>query len=110
MDIFLKSVLGGILIGTVLFSARFFGPKIAGILTAIPFVFTISFLFGFSQKPEIATQNFILNVFVSAVLTAIFLGIFYFLNSRNYEKLFLNLAISFTVYFLLLAVLINYKK
>ncbi len=110
MDILFKSVSGGILIAIILFSAKFFGPKIAGILTAIPMVFTTSFLFGFIKKEEIVIQNFVWNVFISAIITSIFLGSFYFLNQFNFKIIWINLIISYLIYFLLIYFAFFYFK
>jgi len=50
MDILIKSVIGGLTIASILFSSRYFGTTLAGVLTAIPIIFTFSFFFMERKK------------------------------------------------------------
>ncbi len=74
----MKSFGGGCLVAAVLFTSKFIGAKPAGILTALPLVFMISFFWGTDKGNQIFAQNYIFNVFISAMITTVFLGIFTF--------------------------------
>ncbi len=110
MDILIKSLLGGTAIALILFSARFFNSQVAGVLTAIPIIFTFSFFAGIYGKEEILVQNYLFNTFVSAGFTALFIGLVYFLNQQNFSKINFNLMISYACYFLAVIFWLKFQK
>ncbi len=100
MDILFKSVLGGAVIGTVLLAARFLSYQMAGFIAALPFIFVLSYFFGFYGKSVNEVQPYLFNNFISALLTAILIGLFCLLNYISKETIVLNLTLSFGIYFL----------
>ena len=110
MDILIKSVIGGLTIASILFSSRYFGTTLAGVLTAIPIIFTFSFFTGIYGKEEVMVQNYLFNTFISAIFTVGFLGVLYFLTKQNFEKLNLNLLLAYGVYFLAVIVWLKFQN
>ncbi|MBN1970051.1 MAG: DUF3147 family protein [Candidatus Delongbacteria bacterium] len=44
MDIFLKSIAGGVMVAAILIVSKLFGPKVAGIISTMPVNITIGFI------------------------------------------------------------------
>lgn len=98
MEILLKSIFSGVLIGVVLFITKLFGPKVGGIVAMVPLMFTLAFLFSTYGKNSFYIQDFILSGIIGTILFVVFLAVLYFLN-KNSDKYCLNLAISYAVWF-----------
>jgi hypothetical protein len=109
MDILIKSVLGGITIGVVLLTARFLSPTVAGLLTAVPVIFTFSFFTGIYSQSSIVQQSYLFNTFISTILTAGFIGHLFLLFKAYPEKINLNLTLGFATY-LLIMLTYNYAR
>jgi uncharacterized membrane protein (GlpM family) len=97
MEILLKSVVGGAVIGIVLLITKVFGPKVGGILAMVPMMFTLAFIMATYGSKAKYIQNFIGGSIAGSLLFLPFLIILYFLN-KNADNYWLNLIISYVVW------------
>ena len=109
MEILLKSVLSGVLIGAVLLITKLFGPKVGGIMAMVPLMFTLAFLFSTYGKNSTYIQGFILSGIAGTVLFVAFLVALYFFN-KNTDNYWINLAISYVIWFVGAFAWIYFKK
>jgi len=109
MEILLKSIVGGVAIGLVLVLTKYLGPKIGGIFAMVPLMFTLAFLFSTYGKNSVYIQDFILSGIAGTVLFVAFLAALYFLN-KNGDNYWVNLAISYAIWFVGAFTWIYFKK
>lgn len=99
MEILLKSIIAGAVIGLVLVVIKYFGAKAGGILSMIPLMFTLSFIMStYGEKTE-HIQNFIVGAGIGLFSFLIFLISLYFLNKNPQNNYWVNLIISYVVWF-----------
>ncbi len=109
MEILLKSVVGGLAIGLVLLTTKYLGPKVGGIMAMVPLMFTLAFLFATYGKDSVYIQSFILSGIAGTVLFIMFLVTLYFFNT-NFDKYWINLVVSYVVWFVGAFLWVYFKK
>lgn len=79
MDILIKSIIGGVVVALVLLVGKFFGPKSAGFMSAIPSAFVAAYiLFTVQQKNILVIENFLIGGLIASFIFSLFIGVLLF--------------------------------
>jgi uncharacterized membrane protein (GlpM family) len=76
MDILIKSIVGGFVIALVLIFAKFFGPRVAGFVSAIPASFVVGYILTtIEEKNIISIEKFLTGGFIAGIAFILFIGV-----------------------------------
>lgn len=110
MEILLKSILGGCVIGAVLLASKLFGEKLGGVLSAIPMLFILSFLFvTVEQKDPDKIKLFLEGGFWGIAFFILAIVSLYFLSQYS-DHYWFNLLAVYAVWFLCVATWVYFFK
>ena len=76
MDILIKSIIGGFVIALVLIVGKFFGPKLAGFVSAIPAGFVAGYVLFTVEEQNIASiERFLTGGIIASIVFVLFIGV-----------------------------------
>jgi len=99
MEILLKSIFGGFVIGLVLLISKLFGEKLAGVISAVPMIFILSFIFVTvdTKSPE-KIRLFLEGGFWGiAFFVGSILGLYWL--SQYSDRYWMNIALVYLLWF-----------
>lgn len=100
MDIFIKSLVGAVIIAIVLVVIKFSGPRLAGAIGGLPLVFAVSYIL-ITQHNKTASRDFLVGGIYGALAAVFFSLMLMWLNVQFAKSHWLNFAIAYVLCFLL---------